>query len=566
MCGIAGTLGLPDPSVTERLIRAITHRGPDHPPRLAQMPPYAASACRLSIVDVQSGQQPLLNSSKNLCISMNGEIYNHLDLRYELQNKGHVFQTHCDTEVVLHAYEEYGISVLARLEGMFAVALFDNNTETLYLIRDPLGIKPLYYLRDGKRVAYSSEIKSFFNAGIASGEVDEDYLLYRYVFNFGHANKSLFRDIHPVPPGSYVLFSKGVSREISYTSTHPPRMTPKSNIVSERRIEQLIVRSIAEQIPREVPWGVFLSGGIDSSIIAYVATVVSGAPPTLFTISDGSETNDIKEARNVARFLGTELIEIYSPVKQVIAAFPNYILALEEFEPSSIFWYMLARGAHPHVKVALCGQGADELFGGYPLYHNINLLTTALVSRFNDVKNNGSTEVRSLAAEHISLLKGEDGLSCLSGLFMRDQLTSFQLVPVDKCTMAHSLETRVPYLSKALIDCIFSLPAEIRFSGEIEKQLLRIAFAQSGLPNLWRRKQFSGRNTLPSYYDTIQDLADRIVSDEIWHNHPYLPYFKSKIEMLGFDMLLYALRECRGDLPSNFQITDLYLIRSEEVT
>jgi asparagine synthase (glutamine-hydrolysing) len=559
MCGIAGTLSILNESITSALIGAIVHRGPDERPRYYQADGYSAAVCRLSIVGRKSGSQPMLSDSGDICVSFNGEIYNHQQLRAQLLTDGQAFSTESDTEVLLRGYEAFGISFISQLEGMFAIAVFDRRKGLLFLVRDRLGIKPLYYLKNRYLMAYSSEVKSFFSAGLSSGEVDEDYLAYRFVFNFGPINRTLFTDIRPVLPGSVVQFSiEGSSLVENARSWHVPT-TGEIGTPSSEHLKQLVVKSVSEQIPDEVPWGIFLSGGLDSSILTYLGTLVENCPPVLLTVTDGSESEDLRQARRVAGFLGAELIELSSTPAEIIDLLPQYVLASEEFEPLSIFWYLLGKGASKFIKVALCGQGADELFGGYPIHHDPSLLLTATSERFRLIEGRGSADIQELIAFTISKLRSEDAMSYLYDFFLRDQLVSFQLNPVDKCTMAHGVEARVPYLSGRLLDYFRSLSPAALFKNEHqEKSLLRRAFVTSRLPNLTRQKQFSGLHTLPAYHLAVNELADQLVTSRTWNTHPFAIYMKGKLEMLSLDILLHAFRECKASIPSQFRLSEIY--------
>lgn len=561
MCGIAGMHGKRHPDMPSQLIQAIAHRGPDQPARYCHIESYSGAACRLSIVDVLGGEQPVLNQQKTICVSMNGEIYNYAVLREKLQRKGHYFTSSGDTEVILQAYEEYGIDFLAQLEGMYAIALYDARVDTLYLIRDSLGIKPLYYYLSTDVFAYSSEMKSFFASELSQGIVNDNYLLYRFIFGFGPASETLFTDIFPVMPGSYVSWCGGRAAVHHYQNT-PLGWAIAHQLVAPNPIEEvarLLTSAIHAQLPTEVPWGIFLSGGVDSSILAYAAQQRTGVPPRLFTVSDESETNDLLSARSVARFLKAELVEFHLPVDTIIQLFPHFIASLEEFEPMNIFWYLLAHEARKHIKVALCGQGADEVFGGYPVYKDLSLLISTFSSRLAHVRSWCSAELIEQSETLLNRLMAPGGLEVFYDYFMSDQLVSFQLCPVDKCTMAHGVETRVPYLAERLVAFIRALPSEVRLGGEVEKQVLRAAFHTSNLPTLSRKKQFSGQQTLPLYHQRIHQLADTIVSDEQWNNHPYHFLFKSKAEMMSFDTLIHVLCRSKGKVPADFLSGHLYV-------
>lgn len=561
MCGISGTYGTANQEIARAMIEAIKHRGPDQLPILFRSGDNISAACRLSIVDLQGAGQPFLNRAKNICLTLNGEIYNYLDIRKHLQNKGYNFITKGDIEVILFAYEEYGIKFMDYLQGMFAISLYDSRIDTLFLIRDEIGIKPLYYMWSPSFVAYSSEIKSFFAAGLSSGEIDEDYLCHRFVFNFGPIDKTLFRDIVPIEPGSYLEIRKDGEKLSCVSSRFSTvlKKSPKNISGPQQEIRRLLVDSVELMIPKEVPWGIFLSGGIDSSILAYIASKSNDLSQKLFTIADETETDDIKNARTIAKFLDVDLIELRVSTPETIEMLPNYLLSMEEFDPYSMFWYVLAKGASPYIKVALCGQGADELFGGYPFYQNIRKYIAVFYARFLSIESKVSLDAQQSTKVQFQKLMTGNVTQNFYRLFLKEQLVGFQLMPVDKCTMASGLEARVPYLTESILQYVSNLPLpKILNDNLVDKRLLRTAFYDSNLPNLHRRKQFSGLSTLPNYYKAMDSIADKLDGKGRWENHPYKNYMKNKIEMMGFDLLMFLLRERQGKVPINFRFEDLY--------
>lgn len=564
MCGIAGIIGLQSLQTVERLIRSISHRGPDETSRQVVLGSYVCAACRLRIVDVDHNVQPFLDKPLGFCVTFNGEIYNYRSLRKRLEALGHQFETKGDVEVLANAYKEWGIDFVDELRGMFAIAVYDHRIQALFLIRDRLGVKPLYFVHSTDLVAFASEMKAFFSAGIATSEIDEDYLLYRSVFDFGPADRTLFAQIQTVEPGSVITVRGGfVSKRKYYTrkltdaTNRNKELEPMSSHCT--RISEVLTKSVDQMIPSEVPWGIFLSGGVDSSILAAIATRKLRLNPLLITLRDENSSEDFHQAEAIASFLGTQLTEVRVESVDMVELLPSYVLAIEDFDPLSFYWYALSRKLSGRIKVGLCGHGADELFAGYPFYHDgFVSLVDRYRRKFETLKTYATEDTRLHITELVNRLRSDQGRSFLYDFFLSDQLVGFQLLPLDKCTMSHGLEVRVPYLDETVVEEVSSISLDLKLNLGIEKQLLRDSFAGFGLPNIQRRKRFSGEATLPAYYAKIRALANDMVSDEHWRNHKYSGFFGDKLQMLCFDLLMHMVTECDGTVPKDMNLKELF--------
>ncbi len=540
MCGIAGFVnpgGLPaDRGLIERMTATLSHRGPDGDGFHVEGP-VALGHRRLSIIDVDGGAQPMANEDGTIWTSYNGEIYNEIELRQELESKGHRYQTVCDTESLVHLYEEDELDLFARLNGMFAVAIWDRRRARLVLARDRMGQKPLYYASlPGGGLAFGSEAKAVLAHPEVDRALDHDslarYLFYEYV----PAPYSIFRGVRKLPAGHGLVWEDGRTRIWRYWD---PRLPGRD----DRSLEQVASRfwgdfrgSVARHRRSDVPIGVFLSGGLDSSSVAAALCQVESAQDVR-TFSIGFEDPSFDEsgpARTVAAFLGTEHHEQTFSVRTVHELLPEVASWLDEpFGDASILpTHLLCRFARGEVKVVLGGDGADELLAGYPTFKAhaaagvfrrlprfaqslAGLATRGLPVDFRNfsldfkVKQflKGAAEPLSLAhqrwlgsftgaelgrlmlggdvldveREHLeraaTIAPHADPLARALRLYQDTYLPEDILTKVDRAGMACGLEVRAPFLDAGLVDWVQTLPSAYKMHLGSTKRLLRAAVA-----------------------------------------------------------------------------------------
>ena len=380
MCGICGTAGFADESLLARMTDLMTHRGPDDggvyvsPDRL-----FGLGNRRLSIIDLSSaGHMPMSNEDGKIWITYNGEIYNFPILRAELEAFGHNFRSHTDSEVLIHGYEQWGIDLLKRLNGMFAFAVLDLRLRPakLVLARDRFGIKPLYYIHMGDRLLFASEIKSILAAPEVAREVDFGSLHRYLAFLWTPGPTTLFKGVYKLPPGHYMEWSDGRPLVHSYWNLSYESLPVKDERELTGQLQDVLNRSITRQLISDVPLGVFLSGGLDSSTIAAIASRASSEPLSTYTIVYRPEDSrleqsdeDAEVSREVAKQLGARHHEIVvSP--DVAEILPKIVWHLDEpvADAAAISTYLICKAAGSELKVLLSGQGGDEVFAGYRVY------------------------------------------------------------------------------------------------------------------------------------------------------------------------------------------------------
>src|SRR5882762_506230 len=555
MCGIAGIFcvnssRLVDPAQIDRMASAIRHRGPDDGAHYVSGP-VGLGHRRLSIIDLKTGSQPMLSEDGSLAIVFNGEIYNFHSLREQLAAKGYRFRTTSDTEAILYAYDAFGEDCVRHLRGMFAFAIWNARSSELFLARDRLGIKPLYYSWDGSRLAFGSEIKAILEDGKDGRQIDleavDDYLTYLYV----PSPKTIFRDIRKLPPATTLTVSARGLRTSSYWDVSFECGDGRSE---SEYIEELVERvrdSVRVHLVSDVPVGAFLSGGIDSSAVVSFIAEILGRPVITSSIGFGERAYDeLPYARQMAQLLHTDAYE-----KIVRADAVDILDSLvwhydEPFADSSMVpTYYVSQVARERATVALSGDGGDEAFAGYeryqfdlfenrirgwlpasirgPLFGALGgiypkadwlprplrgktLLTSLSLSGERGYFRTMTWMDARLRARiyrpefqralqgydpftvlepHFARTKGWDPLSRIQYVDMKSYLPDDILTKVDRASMAHSLEVRVPLLDHEVIEFAAKIPPGLRIRGGQGKYIFKKALA-SRLPReiLYRRK------------------------------------------------------------------------------
>jgi asparagine synthase (glutamine-hydrolysing) len=523
-----------DPERLRAMSATLVHRGPDSDGELLDGP-VGLAARRLSIIDLEHGDQPIANEDGTVHVVQNGEIYNFRELRAELERAGHRFSTRCDTETLVHLYEEHGEGFAERLRGMFAVAVWDARRRKLVLARDRYGIKPLYYRDEAGELAFASELRA-----LPRGDVDLDALESFLAFNSVPAPYSIFAGTRKLPAGHLLVWEEGRVRIERYARPAP---APASEVRADgpaELAEELRARlrdSVRAHLIADVPVGVLLSGGVDSSLLAALAAQESGEPVHTFSIGfEERSFDELDDARSVATMYGTRHEELVLRPDAALLL-PRLAEAFDEpfADSSALPTYLVSELAARHVKVALSGEGGDELFGGYYTYAadllalrvgrfapGVRPLVERLPSSsrrasfdykakrfvrganlpplerhhawkeiFSDEARAeltgmrlGSDPMSGSRSDPVDLLRarfaeteGADLLARLQDVDLGTYLVDDLLVKTDRASMAHSLEARVPYLDPLVTGLALALPTRLKVRGLRKKVLLRKAAA-----------------------------------------------------------------------------------------
>ncbi|TDI88672.1 MAG: asparagine synthase (glutamine-hydrolyzing) [Caldithrix sp.] len=553
MCGICGVTYFDrERNVLEHLVKSmcdvIRHRGPDDEGWITKGN-YGIGMRRLSIIDLFTGRQPISNEDDSIWIVFNGEIYNHVELRNKLIKKGHKFQTKCDTEVIVHAYEEYGEECPKKLNGMFGFAILDLKKQILFLARDRLGIKPLYYYHDSKKFAFGSELKSILQVPNIPREVDLRALDLFLTFEYIPSPYSIFQGIRKLPPGHSLTLKDGRINIREYWDLDFDEKDIPEGELCEQLLE-LFQDAVKIRLMSDVPLGAFLSGGIDSSAIVAMMSRVMDRPVKTFSIGFKEDTyNESHYAQQIANHFNTEHhVEIIEPNALELAE--KLVGFLDEpFGDFSIFpTYLVSKMARKHVTVSLSGDGGDELFAGYDTYiankagrayeRLPRLLRNAMhpiLSRIPPTeKKKGLINRAKRFVEGMELpadlehtrwmiflqegeknklysddlqdtLNGSDSFEFIRNYFNRvntsdplnrqlyvdikSYLVDNILVKVDRMSMATSLETRVPFLDHRFVEFSATIPSRLKLQGKNTKYLFKKAMADVLPPQILNRSK-----------------------------------------------------------------------------
>jgi len=377
MCGICGVLHFDrardvDPTALEAMNQRMVHRGPDDA-GIYLSHNVGLAVRRLSIIDLASGHQPVCNEDGSIWMVFNGEIYNHTELRCQLVARGHRYRSHTDTETIVHLYEEYGRDCVRQLRGMFAFALWDRPRRRLFAARDRIGIKPFYYWKDDETFLFASEIKSLLKYPAVRPELNREALPEYLAFWYLSGEETLFRGIQKLLPGHTLeVIESGATKIDPYWDVTPSnggRVFPKRYCVETYRA--MLEDAVSSHLMSDVPVGVFLSGGVDSSAIAALMTKIRGEPIDTFSVGyERSTHSELPYAHRVAQHIGSRHHEVRLGSGVFFDALPTLIFHEDEplAWPSSVALYFLARRAREHVTVVLTGEGSDETLAGYARY------------------------------------------------------------------------------------------------------------------------------------------------------------------------------------------------------
>jgi asparagine synthase (glutamine-hydrolysing) len=534
MCGICGQFNFRSQAPVRRtdieaMTRSIAHRGPDDEGYFVAGP-LGLGFRRLSIIDLSGGHQPMSDEEESVWIVFNGEIYNFPELKRELQGHGHVFRTNSDTEVIIHGYKQWGDEVLNRLNGMFGLAIWDVRQKRLVVARDPFGIKLIYYRIDGNTLYFGSEMRAIRATMPGQLEIDTTSLDLFLRYRFTPSPYTILRGVQKLAPGTKLTVENGVSKVSRWYRFKPEPFTPaKSPAEAQEELLSLYKAAIKRQLISDVPVGLLLSGGIDSGMLLALMNLNGSSWPT-YTIGYGSSYADdeLADAAETARLLGSRHTSINISKATFEEALPKIVATLEEpIAASSIVpMYFVCQRARQDVKVALVGQGPDELFGGYKRHLGVRYgslwaglpswMRTPIASTVAALPRNETLKrgVHSLAnpdrmrryQQVLSLLPGEqveglfqDGLlpaeagdsilSCwqdmnelmggtdelggLQFLEVRSTLPDELLMYADKLSMAHGLELRVPFVDKEIVEYVERLPANLKVRNGSRKWIHR---------------------------------------------------------------------------------------------
>src|SRR5436190_1202763 len=550
MCGICGQFNYTssepvDSDVLRRMTHSIAHRGPDDEGFLISGP-VGLGFRRLSIIDLAGGHQPMSDAEETVWVIFNGEIYNYRELRAELQNKGHQFRTKSDTEVIIHGYKEWGTDVFNRLNGMFGVAIWDVPNERLVLARDAMGIKLVYYKIDNGALTFGSEVRPVVAAEQRTPNVDPVTLNLFLRFRYTPSPLTMFQGVRKLAPGTMLVLEQGGCREERwYNYTPVPFSSPKGDKEAIRELLELYRAAVRRHLLSDVPVGILLSGGLDSGLLLALMNE-QGGPWPAYTVGYGLsfEDDELTDAAETASILGARHVPVALDQAEFERSLPHIVECLEEpIATSSIVpMYFVSQRARKKVRVPLLGKGPDEMFGGYKRHLGVyygdwwRLLPRSVrwalrfavngLPRNETLKRGVSSlgtedrirryqDVFSLAPAHTidglfrdDILRDRNGhelvdywRDLIPQMIHTDELGGFQLLEIrsslpdellmyaDKLSMAHSLEVRVPYLDRTVVEYVQRLGAGFKVRNGNRKWLHRRVCAHYLPSHILKRKK-----------------------------------------------------------------------------
>jgi asparagine synthase (glutamine-hydrolysing) len=577
MCGICGQFNFAgdepvEPEIVRRMTDSIAHRGPDDEGYFFSGP-LGLGFRRLSIIDLAGGHQPMFDAQQTVCIIFNGEIYNYKELRQELKKCGHCFRTNSDTEVIIHGYKEWGTDVFNHLNGMFGVAIWDLQRKRLVVARDAMGIKLVYYRIAGGRLTFGSEIRAVLAGEQSHPEIDPIALNLFLRFRYTPSPLTLFQGIRKLAPGTMLVLEEGKYREERwYDYTPIPFSKPREDEEAAHELLELYQGAVRRHLLSDVPVGILLSGGIDSGLLLALMNE-QGGPWPAYTVGYGEvfEDDELADAKETAAVLGARHVPVTIDQAEFERSLPKIVECLEEpIAASSIVpMYFVSQRAREDVKVALIGQGPDELFGGYKRHLGIHygnwwrwlptglrsvvgfavnrlsrnemlkrgvssLATENRLKRYQDVFSLAPEQtIHTLFREGLLPALGSDGLveywrALLPQMEYTDELGGFQLLEIrsslpdellmyaDKLSMAHSLELRVPYLDRTVVEYIQRLGANLKIRRNTRKWLHR-QVCQRYLPQriLKRKKRGFAVNVVDAWFrSAIRGQLSELLLDD----------------------------------------------------
>jgi asparagine synthase (glutamine-hydrolysing) len=540
MCGLTGFIdarpGADAGAILRRMNRALSHRGPDAEGYFERAPAHLGHR-RLSVIDPDSSRQPMASADGRYVLVYNGELYNFVELRSELEALGRTFATRGDTEVLLQALAQWGEAALARLQGMFAFAIWDARERTLFAARDPLGVKPFHYYWDGALFAFGSELKAIVEHPSVSRELDLDALSLYLECQYIPAPRTIYRAIRKLEPGDALVLRDGELRVSPYWKLDCSTKPGWDEAESLERLDVELRRSVRSMLVADVPVGGFLSGGVDSGMVAALMARESATPVETFNLGfrDDTTQSEHEVAARVAAHLGTRHHTLMVSPGDVLAGFDDWVGVFDEpfGDQAALPTMLLAQFARRRVTVALTGEGADELFAGYSNYRKrvreewitgplgaawlplrrIAPKLPEIIARDRVVKAIGlpkshryatipnvfdhavqpalysdrfaaarATRIAACAARFFEECNARDYLERIMYVDLRLWLPDDLLVKVDRATMAHSLEGRVPYLDHRFVEFVARLDPSLKQRGRTGKYLLK-KLAERYLPH-----------------------------------------------------------------------------------
>jgi len=572
MCGICG-FNWEDKTLIKNMAHVIRHRGPDQDGYFTDSS-VSLGHKRLSIIDLsEKGRQPMFNEDGSICVIFSGEIYNFQDIRPNLEKKGHKFISDTDTEVIIHAYEEYGVDCLKLFNGMFAFAIWDSNKKRLFLARDRLGQRFLYYYFKNGKFLFASEIKALLQYEGIKRELNKSTLSQFITWAYAINNGTFFKDIYELQPGHYMIYENGSIQIKKYWDLQDQQGTINEIKNEEhyiKKLRDLLVKSVERRLISDVPIGASLSGGLDSSLIVGIMSHLKEENIKTYTIGFDNSDDEFPYAKKVAEHCGTDHNEIILPYDKMTKSMPVVLWSLEMpwARPAQPAIYHLLKELRKHVKVNLVGEGADEFYAGYnryqvyapipsysqiyeqneynkkiwndfkkfenmPLNQKIQLITSGY---FNDIEEREAIFHKDMLKEMPNdctinnsfgklLEKSDksDHLNTALNFECKTSLPGVQLIKLDKLSMVSSLEVRAPFLDHTVAEFSSTIPSHLKWNGLNKKYIIQKIATEFIPKEIALRKKLPLPVPLADYYKKdFMDVTKNLLDEKTIAKRDYL--------------------------------------------
>jgi len=573
MCGICGIFGSSDYPLIEKMTLSISHRGPDASTCKIVRGRHALGGARLHITGEKDVPFPYFREKDGVHVLLNGEIYNYQYWREQLTGLGYTFTTGTDTEVVWALYHEYGPYFVEKLKGMFAIAILDG--DKLILVRDRMGIKPLYYYQQSDKMAFASEIKAILR--FAEKTPDLNIPVLQEILTFGYIytqDETLFAGIKQVRPGETLIYDGRESQRYYYyqpTRAFSLDETPADYTTQKLLLSQLLpgcMDSILRQGEQEK--GVFLSGGVDSSLMALLAKETTGHVTT-FTLADSPDAPDLSWARKVATALRSDHHEFKVDINDYLSELPRFVYHYENIVAGGVFdlqggiaFHLLCQRASQYVRVVLTGEGADELFGGYYWTYTHPLgFADRIRTRLKQATRNNHNARLNYYVEQLFPQPEEENLyrKNVFDALLKGGLSNYHLWSVDRSCGAFGFEIRPFYLHDDIVNLALNIPVDYKVAPSnvtklILKDVASTYFARYGLEDVAIRQKFGMPSALNQLNVKFNELIGKYIRDDYYGSHPYSGFLTSKQDVFMFDLFYYIFFHNRGHFDPVFNLEE----------
>lgn len=578
MCGICGIYNEKAPKTIEAMIESIRHRGPDSFMTML-FGNHSLGECGLNIVSSKEDTLPLIDEENEIALLFNGEIYNYQEIKDDLLKEGHVFPSDTDSEVIIPLYRKYGKDFVKHLKGMFAIVIIDKRQ--IILARDKFGIKPLFYYQIDEKLIFGSEIKSLLQYREVPAELDqrslEELMVFGYIFS---DERTLLKDIYQVRPGCLITFDGNRLSQQRYYQMPAPFYLNNGDLDYNESVSQLsdILIKTFDLFHKhgDLEKGIYLSGGLDSTLMAVLSKEILDKPIHTYTLYDSEDAPDLNYARRVARAIGSEHHEFLVTPEDYFKELPHFVYHYENLIAGGVFdiqggiaFQILSKHISDFHKVAFTGEGADELFGGYYWIYTHPLGFSDRI-RERASKLPAYSRVRKVVQDIFP--PPEDEATYRKNLFhilMGAGLANYHLWSVDRSCGSFGFEARPPYLYDDLAEYALSLPIDFKVSGKsntkkILKDVAQPFFRKHGLEEILTRKKYGMPAAIDGIGPKIRRQINNLVPHETIEQHPFKDYIKDAVDVLMFDLFYYFLIHKRGIFDAAFSVHDFYEGRINE--